>query len=403
MRILLIHNHYQSDSPSGEDIAFDNERQLLQQAGHEVVCYTRHNDDISSSAVDRVAAAASLFWSRTTYRDIDKLIRMHQPEIAHFHNTFPLVSASGYAACQDNLVPVVQTLHNYRLICPGGLLMRNGKPCEDCIGNAMLPAIKHGCYRNSRMATTAVMMMTNMNRLRGTYANAVDRYICLTANARQRLIRGGLPANKIVVRSNAFLNPPDIGGGEGGYALFVGRLTAEKGVQTLIRAWQGINFPLKIVGEGAMRSTLEHTASQTNSSIEFLGRRTRTEVLEIMQRAAFLIIPSEWYEGFPNTALEAFATGTPLIVSAIGALDEIVNDPENGRKFQTGNYESLHHAVRNLLAEPTILQPIRLANRALFDNRYSPEQAMASVEQIYREVIADSETIRQQRRSGNRH
>jgi glycosyltransferase involved in cell wall biosynthesis len=387
MRILLVHNHYQSASPSGEDIAFDNERQLLQQAGHEVICYQRYNDDITSSLVDRVSAATDLFWSRRAYRDISKLINLHRPQIAHFHNTFPLVSASGYHACKDLQVPVVQTLHNYRLICPGGLLLRDGKPCENCIGNSMLSSVIHGCYRESRLATTALMGMTNANRMRGTYANIVDRYICLTENARQRFIRGGLPADKLVVRTNAFLDPPTVGSGDGGYALFVGRLTPEKGVQTLIRAWQGIDYPLKIVGEGAMRGDLEQQARLTNSPIEFLGRRSRSEVLAIMQKATCLIIPSEWYEGFPNTALEALATGTPLIVSAIGALDEIVNDPLNGKKFQAGNHQSLHNMVQTLLADPDTLKNIRTENRALFDTRYSPAHAMAAVEKIYSDVI----------------
>ena len=392
MRILLVHNHYQSASPSGEDIAFDNERQLLQRAGHEVICYTRHNDAISESVGDRVNVALSMFWSRTVYRELTALIKQHDPEVAHFHNTFPQISASGYRACQDHHVPVVQTLHNYRLICPGALLMRNGKPCEDCIGNSMLPAIMHGCYRNSRVGTALVTAMVNANRMRGTYTHDIDRYICLTASGRQRFIRGGLPADRLIVKPNVLLDPPNVGLGEGGYALYVGRLSPEKGVQTLIKAWSGIDYPLKIVGDGALRTILEQQSRESSAKVEFMGFKPRVEVMALMQRATILIIPSECYEGFPVTALEAFSTGTPLAVSAIGALDEIVNDPVNGKKFQAGNHDSLRQCVQNLLADQNALQAMRLANRVLFDSCYSPTQALISLEEIYRGVSKQSAT-----------
>ena len=387
----MVHNHYISASPSGEDIAFDNERQLLQQAGHEVVTYTRHNDDISESPMDRLSAIAELYWSRRTYRELKALIKKYRPEVAHFHNTFPLVSASGYAACKESELPVVQTLHNYRLICPGALLLRDGKPCEKCIGNVMLPAIQHGCYRNSKVATALIAGMLNFNRMRDVYRQSVDRYICLTPLARERMIRGGLPAEKCVVRTNAFLNPPATGSGDGGYALFVGRLASEKGVKTLVEAWHSLDYPLKIAGDGPLHRELEKMIS-THSNIELLGRKTRSEVLTLMQRATLLVIPSEWYEGFPNTALEALATGTPLLVSSIGALDEIVTDPVNGKKFQPGNAMALRDVARYMLSNPAALKTMRLANRLLFDSRYSPQKALGLLEQVYRDVIAEHST-----------
>lgn len=393
MRILLVHNFYQSASPSGEDIVFDNEFHLLQQAGHEVFCYTRHNDDISSSVTDKVYAAASLFWSRKTHRELTRMIKEHRPDVAHFHNTFPLISASGYAACKDHGVPIVQTLHNYRLICPGALLLRDGKPCEDCIGNSMFPAIQHGCYRHSRSATALITGMLNLNRIRGTYAHMVDRYICLTGQARQRMIRGGLPASKLTVKANVLRNPPAAGTGNGGYALYVGRLTTEKGVSTLINAWRNIEYPLKIAGDGALRATLENAVRQSNTMIEFLGFRPREEILRLMQQAQLLIIPSECYEGFPVTVLEAFATGTPLLVSRIGALDELIEDSVNGRKFAPGDAAALQQAALQMLADPGALQMMRIANRLLFEKQYAPAQAIVNLESIYRDVIAQRSTI----------
>lgn len=387
MRILLAHNYYQSSSPSGEDIVFDRERQLLENAGHDVVTYTRHNDAIESSVSSRVLAASSLFWSRSAYRDISTLIKKHRPDVAHFHNTFPQISTSAYRACKILAVPVVQTLHNYRLLCPGALLLREGRPCEVCVGRMPLPAIKHNCYRNSKLGTALVSTMLLTNRITRTYSNDVDCYICLTEFGRQRFAQGGLPAARLTVRSNALFDPPGAGRGNGGYALYVGRLSREKGVHTLIGAWQGIDYPLTIVGDGPMRAELEQFARQSGRKITFLGLRTRHEVLTLMQDATLLAIPSEWYEGFPNTVLEALATGTPLVVSAIGALNEIVNDPENGRKFAAGNAVQLRLAAQQLLNDPIALATIRQQNRALFDRCYSPSHALTSLEQIYRSAI----------------
>jgi glycosyltransferase involved in cell wall biosynthesis len=389
MRVLLVHNHYQSASPSGEDIAFTIEKQLLERAGHEVFTYTRHNDEIESTLPSRLNAAVSLFWSRTTYRDLTRLIKDKRPEIAHFHNTFPLISASGYRACQDNLVPVVQTLHNYRLICPGALLMRNGKPCEDCVGHSMLPAVQHACYRSSTTGTALVTGMLAANRLRNIYHTDIDRFICLTEFARQRFIRGGLPETRLVVKPNALLDPPAKGSGNGNYALYVGRLSNEKGVETLIRAWQGISFPLKVVGDGPLRSVLEQRCRELHLDVEFLGLQPRTEVMAIMQLATFLIIPSECYEGFPITALEAFATGAPLVVSAIGALDEIIEAPQNGLKFRAGDDNSLRETVRSVLHDPTALTSMRSSNRTLFEQRYSVERSTAALNTIYESILAE--------------
>lgn len=393
MRILLLHNHYQSASPSGEDIAFENERQLLQSAGHEVITYSRHNDSIGDSFAARTNATLSLFWSQRAYRDIAQLIAQHRPDIAHFHNTFPLISSSGYRACQNNGVPVVQTLHNYRLICPGALLLRNGKPCEDCIEGSLLNAVRHACYRNSHTATALVAGMVAANRSRGMYATAVNRYICLTEFARDRFARGGLPRARLAVRANALMNPPAIGAGQGRYALFVGRLGQEKGVATLLRAWQGISqLPLRVVGEGPLGEVLRQQAAASNAPVTFLGFRHRPEVFELMRNATMLIIPSECYEGFPVTAMEGMASGTPMIVSAIGALDEILDAPSQCLKFPPGDAEALRTSVMALNNQPQLQQQMRKTNREVFESRYAPEQALQSLLDIYRAVLSERHT-----------
>ncbi len=387
MRILLGHNFYQSSAPSGEDVVYHSERALLAHAGHEVICFERHNDDISTSLAGRAVAGVGSLWSRRSYRDLRTLLTRTRPDIAHFHNTFPLITASAYRACYDAGVPVVQTLHNYRLLCPNGLLLREGRACEDCIDSSLVAAIRHACYRNSRLASAAAAAGLQLNRALGSYSRYVDRYIALTAFAKARFVRGGLPAERITIRPNALCEAPLSGSGAGGYALYVGRLTPEKGAETLLRAWQTIDaLPLKLAGDGALRESLQ--AHYHKPNIEFLGLRRRSEVWELMRDATVLIIPSQCYEGLPLTLLEAFASATPVVVSAIGALDELVTDPLNGRKFTAGDPASLRSAVLGLLADREGLERARQYNRRSFEQHYSAESALASLHAVYAEAIA---------------
>jgi glycosyltransferase involved in cell wall biosynthesis len=387
VRILLIHNRYQSSSPSGEDVAFDNERALLTAAGHDVQTYIRANDDLRSP-FERAVAGAALFWSPRSYDDIASIIRGSRPDIAHFHNTFPQISISGYAACRDAGVPVVQTLHNYRLVCPSGLLLRDARPCEDCVGRLPLPAIRHRCYRGSLTPTALLATMLTINHASGAYYHDVDRYICLTEFARQRFIRGGLPAHKLVIKPNTLAAPPAAGDGSGGYALFVGRLGPEKGVGTLLRAWQDIrDLPLRVAGDGPLRTELEQQARASGAPVQFLGILPRSEIFELMRAATLLVIPSECYEGFPVTALEAMACGTPMVVSALGALDEILAAPAQCLKFPPGDAPALRECVRRLLAQPALLADMRARNRAIFDARYAPVHAARALARIYADVI----------------
>jgi glycosyltransferase involved in cell wall biosynthesis len=225
--------------------------------------------------------------------------------------------------------------------------------------------------------------MLAVNRRRGVYTRNVDRYICLTRFALERFVRAGLPARLLVVRANGLLNPPDAGRGEGKFALYVGRLSKEKGVETLIRAWQGIDFPLRIVGEGPLRSSLEQLARSRQVNVSFEGFRTRNEVHAFMQDATLMVTPSEWYEGFPVVTLEGLAAGTPMVVSALGALDEIIDSPANGLKFSPGDPVSLRQAAISLIDNATARSAMRLNNRKLFEEQYSSQSAVRSLESIY--------------------
>lgn len=382
MRILLAHNFYQSSAPSGEDVVYRNERAMLETAGYDIVPFERYNDDISAATPARIGTALESLWSPRSYKDMRELIRGTRPDVAHFHNTFPLITPSAYKACHDEGIPVVQTLHNYRLLCPGGLFMRNNRPCEECLDISLTRSIRHACYRGSHVATAVVAGGLQLNRSLGSYSRYVDQYIALTQFAKERFVRSGLSPDQIVVRPNGLAHTPPIGSGNGGYALYVGRLTQEKGAETLLRAWSSIDqIPLRIAGDGALRKELQLRYGKSN--IDFLGFLPHADIWSLMQKATMLVIPSQCYEGFPLTVLEAYASGTPVVASAIGALDEIVSDPANGRKFAMGNPESLRSAVCSLLADRTELLAIRRRNRLLFDQCYSAASSLASLQTIY--------------------
>lgn len=386
MRILLVHNFYQSSAPSGEDSVFRNELLLLERAGHEVITYTRANDEIGSGAASRLGAARDAVWSPRTRNELEALVRAHRPQVAHFHNTFPLVSPSGWAACRDLGVPVVQTLHNYRLICPGAMLVRDGQSCEDCVGRVPVGGIVHGCYRGSRGASALVAGMLVAHRAAGSYRQAVDRYLCLTAFARERLVRGGLPPERVFVKPNTLPEPPTPGDGSGGHALFVGRLTREKGVHTLIEAWRGVPMTLHVVGDGALRGELEQQARDSRSDVRFLGFLPQQAVYAQLQAARLLVIPSECYEGFPVTVLEGLASGTPMLVSRIGALDELLEDGRDCRKFTPGNPDSLRATLLSMVADEEALVAMRGRCRATFDERYAPESVLSELVAHYAAV-----------------
>ena len=389
LKVLIGHNYYRSSAPSGEDAVFENEQRLLVSRGVEVIPFTRHNDDIDDSTFGkRINLALSSAWSKKTYTAISRVIEDARPDVAHFHNTFPQISPSAYAACQDHDVPVVQTLHNFRLICPGALLQRDGKPCEDCVDRTLLPALRHRCYRGSLTATGAQVWMLSYNRLRKSYTRLVDRYIALTEFAAGRLQRGGLPVGRFNKKPNFLPNAPTIGKGEGGYAVFVGRLSKEKGVRTLIKAWESLrHLPLKVLGDGPLNEELRTIAAQKNLPVDFLGYQTHDNIITIVRDAAMLLAPSEWYEGFPMVILEAYACGTPVVASRIGGLDEIVIENQTGKKFIPGNIESLAECVDNLLSSPDLLTSLRAKVRNQFDQLYSAEQNYQQLMEIYQQVL----------------
>lgn len=381
MRILLIHNYYQQ--LGGEDIIFETEASLLESYGHQVIRYTTHNNRIKE--MNPLALAKVTLWNNQSYDHLRQLIRREKIQVAHFHNIFPLISPAAYYAVHHEGIPVVQTLHNFRLLCANGLFFRNGHVCEDCLTKKTpLPGIVHGCYRQSRTASTASVMMVKLHSLLGTWSKIVDVFIAYSHFAHKKFIEGGLPAQKIHFKTNFLYPAPNPGTGTGNYALFVGRLAPEKGTQTMLSAWQklGGKIPLKILGDGPLAPQVV-AAAERHPGIEWLGRKPLSEVYQLMGEAAFLIISSEWYETFGRVGIEALAKGTPLVVANIGALAELVIPKQNGLTFRPGDTDDLVTQVQWLLDHPQKLQQMRQFARADFEAKYTAADNYQRLREIY--------------------
>jgi len=387
VRVLIAHNFYQQ--PGGEDQVFRAERDLLREFGHEVSTFEVHNDDVPG--MGRLALVAATVWNRPLHARLREAVRAFRPDVVHFHNTFPLLSPAAYYAAKAEGAAVVQTLHNFRLLCPGALLSRGGLPCESCVGRTFAwPGVARGCYRGSRAATGVTAAAVGLHRLAGTWAKAVDAYIALTPFAREKFLAGGLPAERIVVKPN-FVHPdPGSRGGAGGYVAFVGRLSEEKGIDTLLQAWvaQGASaVPLKIVGDGPLADAVS-AAAATTGRIQWLGRRSADEVAGIMGGAAAVVFPSKCYETFGRVAIEAFAVGTPVVASAHGAMADVVgSDNRLGRLFRPGDGTDLAAQLRALLADGSLPQ-VRRTCRAEFEAKYTGPQNYHLLLAVYRRAMA---------------
>ncbi|MDX2230101.1 MAG: glycosyltransferase [Leptolyngbyaceae cyanobacterium bins.349] len=384
MKVLAVHNYYQQ--PGGEEQIFNTEATLLQSYGHEVLRYTLTNDEITG--MNPLVLAKNTLWNNQVYQELRSLARQEKPDVAHFHNTFPLISPAAYHALKAEGVPIVQTLHNYRLLCPNALFFRDGKVCEDCLGKPIpVPGVVHGCYRGSRSASAMVAATVSFHSLLGTWSQVVDVFIAYSHFARQKFIQGGLPAEKLAFKTN-FLHPaPAPGDGKGGYGLFVGRLSVEKGLGVMLDAWRqlGGKIPLKILGDGPMAGLVKD-AMQEMPEIEWLGRRPLEEVYEVVGNAAFLVFPSEWYETFGRVAIEAFARGTPVVASNIGAITELVEHQRTGMHFRPSDATDLATQIEWLLAHPEKLSQMRLEARAEFEAKYTAADNYKRLMEIYLSV-----------------
>ncbi len=388
MRILTVHNKYKFRG--GEDAAREDEDRLLTERGHEIKSYINDNKEVNQSNL--ISTGIKTIWSGESYRRVREILRRQRFDVLNCHNTFPLISPSVYYAAKAEKIPVVQTLHNYRLLCPNAQLFRDAAVCENCVGKTFAyPGIVHSCYRDSRAGSAAVAAMLLVHRLIKTYHAKIDVFVALTDFARDKYIEGGLPADKIVVKPNFVYPDPKAGAGDGDYAIYVGRLSSEKGISTLLEAWRkiGAQLPLKIVGDGPLRETVEQAANE-NSGIEYLGAKATREVYDLIGRANALIFPSEWYEGLPKVIVEAFAKGTPVIASDIGSMKTLIAHERTGLHFAPKAADDLAAKIEWSLANPQKWRTMRDAARAEYETKYTAETNYQMLMDVYRRAAAQS-------------
>jgi glycosyltransferase involved in cell wall biosynthesis len=389
MRILRVHNFYQQ--PGGEDRAFAAEVNLLRQHSHQVFVYTTHNQTIAQMA--RFKLAAWTFWNSHTYHRVRTIIREHQIQIVHCDNIFPLVSPAVYYAAKAEGAAVVQTLHNYRLLCLNAYLFRDGQLCEDCLNRqfASRGALR-ACYRQSPEASWVSAVMLACHRLMGTWQKQVDVHIALSRFCMDKFIEGGLPKEKLVTKPNFISPDPDISPDSGRFALFVGRLSPEKGIFSLLHAWENLrDIPLKIVGDGPLSGVAQSwVMSRRMNVVEFLGYRDHDDIYSLMRDARFLVFPSTWYECSPVTILEAFACGVPVIAPRLGAMKEIVTDGRTGLHFEPGDPDDLADKVGWAWTHPEQVLEMGLQARKAYEENYTAGHNYRMLMEIYMRAMTNT-------------
>lgn len=394
MKVLQLHNFYR-DPRGGESAVVEDEHAILEAHGHEVLLLSEDNQRIKGF-LGEVGAGFGAVYSVRSKKRVKQEIRAFKPDIVHVHNIYPLLTPSIFYACREGGVPVVMTLHNYRLCCPSGQLLRDGRVCEDCLGKRVAwPGLMHSCYRGSRGATASVVMMNSVHGMLDTWRNAVDGYVVPSRFALEKLVQAGLPEDRIHVKPHFLIDHNTVGSGQGGYALYAGRFSFQKGIDVMLTAWDrpGVKVPLKLVGDGAL-SSLVAQAQLRNPKIEWLGWRPRAATEALMREASFLVVPSTGPEPFGLVVIEAFAGGTPVLASGTGAFAEMVRDGEDGLLFRPGDADDLARVVCRASADPSGLQRMRGVARAEFEAKYTAEPNYQTLMSIYDSALKHSAAAR---------
>ncbi|MEM6352770.1 MAG: glycosyltransferase family 4 protein [Cyanobacteria bacterium P01_D01_bin.14] len=389
MKILMVHNRYQIQG--GEDRSFDSESQLLEQYGHQVFRYIRENNEIAQT-ISRLEVGVRSVWSQTDYLEINRVIEEFSPDIVHVQNFFPLISPSVYYAARKHNIPVIQSLRNYRLWCLNAYFFRASSPCELCLDKPVaLPGIFHRCYRDSYLQSTAVALMQSTHRLLRTWQKKVDRYIVLTDFFKDKAVQGGLPDKKLSIKPNFVATDPGAAYTKENFLLYVGRLSPEKGIQTLLAAWmQHSDLPtLKFIGRGPMVEDIQKVAGQ-REHVDYLGELPLNDVYDWMGKAKALVFSSQWYEGLPRTIIEAFAKGTPVITSRLGAMENLVGHQYTGLHFELGNVEDLVRQIRWMEAHPQEWAVIQQNARKEFELKFTAERNYQLLMAIYQRAISEA-------------
>jgi glycosyltransferase involved in cell wall biosynthesis len=392
MHILVVHNRYSSAQPSGENKVVDQEVELLRAAGHRVEVFERRSDEIAARSLPGKAAVPLLVpWNPAVRRELAARLRTERPDVVHIHNVFPLLSPAVLAACADADVPAVATLHNYTQICPPGTLQRDGRPCSECVGTAPLPAVRHGCYRNSRLATVPLAVSLSVNRRR--WWSGVERFFCISAAQRDVLVRAGMPSERLAVKHNFVPEPGTWRTADGEHVLFLGRLAQAKGVRLLMAAWDeiasggGVGVPLVIAGAGPLEREVTAWAAGRDD-VRYVGLYDTAECQKALARSVAVVAPSTWLEAFGLVVVEAMAAGVPAVAAGHGAFVELVEDGATGLLHQPGEAASLASCLRRITAEPDRNREMGRAARSRYEQGFSPAVGLERLVEGYRTAIA---------------
>jgi glycosyltransferase involved in cell wall biosynthesis len=387
MKILIVHNYYQL--PGGEDDVVANEKALLSSRGHDVRLFARRNDDIQSTA-DKIKVAWNATYSEDGRARMAAELREFKPDVVHVHNTFPLLSPSVYDACAEAGVPVVQMLHNYRLLCASGQLTRNAAPCEKCIHGAYQWGVIHKCYKDSYLGSFFVARMLWTHRRRNTWAEKVTAFITPSHFMKAKFVEAGLPEDKFLVKPNFVPENPDLPpldlDAPRRSGLFAARWSREKGLHLVLDAWEGLDYPLRMMGDGPMADLVRERAEK-DPNMTLIGWKPMEVLIDELRRAEFLMMPSTWYEGFPVMLALSLANGLPLIASRLGAMGEVVQDGKTGLLFTPGDAADLREKVIWAFEHPEAMREMGRNARADFDRKYSADANYAILMDIYEAAI----------------
>ena len=388
-KVLIIHNFYKLHG--GEKIAVKSLVDLLERKGHKVVQYTRDNREIDSLRKLSYVPAETIS-SNKTVREVNRLITKERPDVAHVHNVFPLISPSVYPALKQNAIPIVQTMHNFRFLCPNGLFYTQGQICERCKRGNTIHAVRFKCFQHSYPRSIVYASAIWWHRYRKTF-NLIDHFITLTEFTAAKLAESGIASRaKISVLGNFISAPlprPGSSGSREPEIVYIGRLSPEKGVATLIEAMGFVpNARLKIIGEGPQQGELMNRVKQLKlDNVEFLGFISGEEKWRLLRRASFCVVPSESYENFSLAALESMAVGTPVVAANLGGLPYVVKDGKTGMLFEAGNTNDLGSKLLAMLNRPQESLKMGELGREDVANNYTDTMHYKSLRQIYDKLL----------------
>jgi len=394
LKILLCHNFYQQTG--GEDVAVMALKELLEQKGHDVIFYSENSREIGKyNAFQKIGFFPRTVFSVRNYRRMQRIAKQERADVAHVHNVFPLISPALYVALKRAGIPIVQTIHNYRLMCINGLFLRDGRICERCKSGNFVSGVRFKCYRNSYTLSSLYAASIGSHRRWGTFKR-IERFIALTDFAASKMVESGIAkASKISVLENFLPSPlPEYSETDPreAYAVFMGRLSHEKGIFTLLRAMQGLrNLGLKILGAGPLDQLVKrHIRDQHLDNVESLGFIQGEEKYRILRRALCCVVPSECYENLPYAVLESGAVATPVIASRLGGLAAIISDNQTGLLFTPGDSGELRKQLEFLAATPEVARCIGAQAREQVRARHTADAHYQRLMQIYSEVLSAS-------------